>query len=371
MTWQETLLNLNEIDLLVYRDQVPEFKLLETCPQDKNWHREGNVLVHTNMALAKARELALTYIPNLEHQQILYLATLLHDVGKPQTTFTSTKSGRLVAYNHEGVGVSIAKDFLWKYFSHIHRTQREEILKLVEFHGHPKRMVKGESSDKRFFQLSCEVNTELVYYLEVADFNGREGVSSRESLEYLEKFKKKCQQLDIWGKSYCSTSSLAQWRDLFGGIKKNIQAGNHELVFTIGAPASGKTTYLKKYYPQYEFISMDEERLRVCGTMADMSRNEEVYNTCFQELSKKLRGDKSCVWDATSLTRKWRRRMIQLARNTGAKITIIYFDLPLKILYERNKSRKRQVPENVIEGFYRKVQLPAKYEYDNLITIVE
>jgi predicted kinase len=371
MTWQEKLLNLEPINLLDYKD-VPEFKLLSECIQDTEWHAEGDVLIHTNMVLEKAREIATKEFSNRPFDKIaFYFGCLLHDFGKPATTFKNEKTGHIVAYGHENVGVGPARDFLRKYFPQFDTHLRESILSLVEYHGHPKRMVKTESNTKRYFQLSCEVNTELVYWLEVADFTGRIGISNESALVSLEQFKKNCKDMGIWGTKFMTENKSKQWAILFGNEKQIKPLKDQELVITIGAPASGKTTFLKERFPDYKFISMDDERLKLCGTMADMSRNEEVYNNCFRELANNIKANKNCVWDATSITRKLRRRLIQLGRSSGTKITVVYFDLPLEELFLRNNKRDRHVPEDVITRFYRNLQSPKDYEYDELIVVTE
>ncbi len=374
ITWQEKLLNLDPIDLFEYKDQIPEFKPLLECVQDKGWHAEGNVLIHMNMVLKEALKVIQVNSIEIEDAQTLYISSLLHDIGKPETTFVNKKTGKTVAYGHEHVGVKYAREFLRKYFPEMPVKQVFDILSLVEFHGHPKRLIKGGSKDRRFRQLSCEVNTELVYFLEIADFKGREGSSCEEALQSLEDFKEKCIKLEIWGKPFSEFDKLEQQRGLFGGLRRDLagrKTDDHEFIFSIGAPASGKTTFLKKNYVNYEFISMDDERFRLCGTMADMSRNQEVYENCFKILAEKLNRKKSCIWDATSLTRKARRRLVQLARNTGAKVTAVYFDISFKELLNRNLSRERHVPEDVILRFHESIQTPKIYEYDQLRVVSE
>src|SRR6266704_3411613 len=62
----------------------PEIEVLSGCPQDPEWHPEGDVEVHPYLAVNRAREL----IDDLPYarQLTVMLAVLCHDFGKPATT---------------------------------------------------------------------------------------------------------------------------------------------------------------------------------------------------------------------------------------------------------------------------------------------
>jgi tRNA nucleotidyltransferase (CCA-adding enzyme) len=95
----------------------PELANLDGCPQDPEWHPEGDVFAHTAHscdALANDPEWQAAPAPR---RRILMLATLLHDVGKPACTRQEEKppgSGRLrwTSPGHEPAGVTPAESFL-------------------------------------------------------------------------------------------------------------------------------------------------------------------------------------------------------------------------------------------------------------------
>jgi predicted kinase len=316
------------------------------------------------------------------------LGALLHDFGKPETTVIAS-DGKYPAYGHEGAGMWKAREFLRKHFPMFGYARREWILSLVEYHGHPKRMVKDNSDDIRFKRLSLEVNTEQVYHVGVADFTGRIGESSDIALQHLETFKKRCQDLDIWDKYYevpnsrdlpQAAYSLLRWKVLFGNVKENdekkmrealkiMEKSPFELMIMVGVPGVGKSTYIKHFYPHIETISMDEERLHLCGNMLDMSKNQEVYEICLRKLKDHMFRRINTIWDATSVSRKLRKNLINIARQHGAQVSIVTFDLPLDVILERNKGRDRIVPEHVVVDYYKKIQSPKPHEYDRLIVV--
>jgi len=92
----------------------PELAALDACPQDPEWHPEGDVLTHTaccmdalvnHEAWAHADESARLY---------LGFAVLCHDFGKPATTEKVFKNGRerWVSPGHDQVGGPLAEHFL-------------------------------------------------------------------------------------------------------------------------------------------------------------------------------------------------------------------------------------------------------------------
>jgi putative nucleotidyltransferase with HDIG domain len=389
MTFQERILNLEPVNLFDYsHEQFPIFADLEKTMQSPKWHSEGNVLIHTNMVMEKALALAKQF----DNKQVginVYLGGLLHDFGKPETTIV-TADGKYPAHGHEGAGVWRAREFLREHFPMFGYARREWILSLVEYHGHPKRMAKDGSDDLRFNKLSLEVDTEEVYNVEVADFTGRIGESADTALQYLEDFKRKCEELDIWGKPYLipNTQDLSHlaykmilWNVLNSGMKVDskrvpeiIRLADKqppfELRILIGAPGSGKTTYTDTLFPHVKKISMDDERARL-GDIMDMSKNQEVYELCLGKLHEAMKARENVIWDATSVSRKLRKNLINTARKYGAHVSMVVFDLPLEEILRRNTSRERVVPESVVIDYYKRLQSPKPYEYDRLLVVNE
>ena len=85
----------------------PELAALVGCAQDPHWHPEGDVWNHTVLcmdAFAKRRT------GDEQEDLIVGLATLCHDMGKPDTSFE--ENGRIRSPRHDKAGVSVATTFL-------------------------------------------------------------------------------------------------------------------------------------------------------------------------------------------------------------------------------------------------------------------
>ena len=68
-------------ELGVIHQLLPEMEALYECPQDAEWHPEGNVWIHTLMVIDKASELN----GDLDRPRLatIMLGAVCHDLGKP------------------------------------------------------------------------------------------------------------------------------------------------------------------------------------------------------------------------------------------------------------------------------------------------
>lgn len=113
-------------------EAYPEIKNLIDCPQNPEWHPEGDVFVHTCFVVDEAANIARReniWGDNLEASKpekqrlgydraLLLFSALCHDFGKPKTTeWTPDRHGtpgseRWRSPGHGGVGVPLLNDFL-------------------------------------------------------------------------------------------------------------------------------------------------------------------------------------------------------------------------------------------------------------------
>lgn len=93
---------IREDDLI---DAVPEFAALGETPQDPRWHPEGDVLVHSLWAADLAAAYAERHSVDPDRRELLVLAALVHDIGKPQTT--RRMDGRITSHGHAERGAEV------------------------------------------------------------------------------------------------------------------------------------------------------------------------------------------------------------------------------------------------------------------------
>ncbi len=98
--------------LSVLRQIHPELAALAGVRQDAKWHPEGDVWVHTTLAVDAAADIVRREHLEGDAALVIMAGTLCHDLGKPLTT--RMVDGRLRSYGHERAGVSPTERFLSK-----------------------------------------------------------------------------------------------------------------------------------------------------------------------------------------------------------------------------------------------------------------
>ncbi|HUS11479.1 MAG TPA: HD domain-containing protein [Pyrinomonadaceae bacterium] len=151
----------------------PELNALIDVPQDKEWHPEGDVFVHTGLVTDRAREL----IDDLPYatQVTVMLAAVAHDFGKPGTT--EFIEGRLRSRGHEEAGVAPTRRFLdgLNIRTLDGYDVRAQVLALVRDHLKPGEFFKkrDEVGDGAFRRLARKCELDLLYRVAKADSLGR------------------------------------------------------------------------------------------------------------------------------------------------------------------------------------------------------
>jgi tRNA nucleotidyltransferase (CCA-adding enzyme) len=162
-------------ELGAIKQLFPELDALIDVPQDKEWHPEGDVFVHTQLVSDRAREL----IDDLPYakQVTVMLAAVAHDFGKPATT--EFLEGRWRSRGHEEAGVLPTKKFLDRL--NIHTLDgydvRAQVVALVRDHLKPGEFFKkrDEVGDGAFRRLARKCELDLLYRVAKADSLGRNG----------------------------------------------------------------------------------------------------------------------------------------------------------------------------------------------------
>src|SRR5438874_10795602 len=153
----------------------PELDALVGCPQEPEWHPEGDVWVHTLLVIDQAR----ARIDDLPYPQqvTVMLGAVCHDLGKPATT--AFLEGRIRSLDHESEGVPPATALLDRL--NIHSLQgydvRREVLGIVAHHLKPGMFAKAQPpvSDGAFRRLAQKVDLELLARVAKSDCEGRGG----------------------------------------------------------------------------------------------------------------------------------------------------------------------------------------------------
>ena len=161
-------------DLGVVDRLFPELAALVDCPQEPEWHPEGDVWIHTLLVIDQARR-RIGDLPR-PRQLAVMLGAVCHDLGKPATT--AYLDGRIRSLNHEEMGVPPATALLDRL--NVRTVDgydvRGQVLGLVANHLKPGMWrAAPKVGDGAFRRLARKVDLELLARLAQADCLGRTG----------------------------------------------------------------------------------------------------------------------------------------------------------------------------------------------------
>jgi tRNA nucleotidyltransferase (CCA-adding enzyme) len=171
-------------ELNVIHRLFPELVPLASCPQDPEWHPEGDVWTHTLMVVDAARQ----RIEGLDRGPAVavMLGAICHDLGKPATTIES--EGHVRSPGHEDAGVPLAVSLLDRL--NVHSLDgydvRRTVLGLVAEHMRPGAFRKSLTpvSDGAFRRLAQKVELELLARFADADCTGRGGAFDCSAIQW-------------------------------------------------------------------------------------------------------------------------------------------------------------------------------------------
>ena len=149
----------------------PELMALMGCPQEPEWHPEGDVWFHTLLVVDEAARLCELEGIHGEARLILLLAALCHDLAKPPTT--QRQDGRIRSRGHESGGAKPTHSLLQRLG--VSKAITEAVIPLVKEHLKPYQLyaVRHEVSDAALKRLAIRVPIGPLCHLAKADCFGR------------------------------------------------------------------------------------------------------------------------------------------------------------------------------------------------------
>jgi predicted kinase len=147
------------------------------------------------------------------------------------------------------------------------------------------------------------------------------------------------------------------------------QAPKGYVVLAIGLPGSGKTTWFRRR----GVTPLSSDLLR--NILFDDVEEQRYQGLVFSTLRSLLRARliARMPWnyvDATNLSIHERRQWIKMAKSFGYEVQAVFFDVPLEVCLERNRSRDRMVSEDVMRKMAEKLKPPVFEEGFAKITVV-
>lgn len=342
-------------------------RAMADCQQDSGWHAEGNVWTHTQMVCAELSRLD-EWLSLTPHQQTALLFTaLFHDAAKPLTTQVDPGTKRITSPKHAVKGEHLARSILRNLGCDL--TTREEIARLVRYHGRPAFLLERANPANEVISLSWFANNRLLYLFAIADTRGRSTDEMTRPEENLHFWRLAAEEADCFEKPYPFANDQA--RVLFYRQREpNLHYIPHEdyrctVTLMSGLPGAGKDTWLAANRSAVPVVSLDDIRAELDVEAVD--NRGEVIQLARERCRELLRSGQSFAFSATNLLRQTRQRWIDLFVDYGARIEIVYVEPPLPVVFAQNKRRERSVPENIIRELADKCEPPTWTEAHDLV----
>ena len=363
------MINWNNIESTVL-DRFAEG--LRQTQQSPVYHAEGDVLRHTMMVIEALKSLPEYQELNERHQHILYVAALLHDIGKiPTTVF---ESGDWHTPHHAPTGSRMVRKLLWKEYGLCGKQElmevREAICLLIRYHSFPPVAIEHLNARLRLHRMAAnsllvpDFSIKMLCILCKADMLGRQCSDQQELLDKIALCEELAKEEGCLDACY-PFSSLHTRRAFLSGRdvwkEQNLYDDTWgEVIMMSGLPGTGKDFWIEKNIPNLPMISLDE--IRKAHKILPTDEQGRVANIARDLAKEYLRKHQSFVWNATNFTSQMRESLINLFETYHAHVHIVYLETDWQTLLERNQSREDAVPQSAIEKMLGKLVIPKVFE---------
>lgn len=357
------------------------FRDMKGVSQDKIWHAEGDVFVHTKMVAEALVSHEDFQELSEQDKHIMFAVAMLHDVEKRSTTVeeeiveNGVKRMAITSRNHAKKGEKTARRILYKDIETPFEV-REEICKLVRHHGSPIWAMDKEDADKYTVEISLKCNTKHLALFAKADILGRIAKDSGDMLARVELFEMLCNVNDCFGKPREFKSKLGRryyfqnddgWIDYEPYDEKDMTA-----YVMCALPGSGKDTYIKENFSDIPMLSLDELRRKRKVKRGDKKAEGHLYQDMKEMYKIHLRAGQDFVFNATNITKDLRGKVIKEFEEYKAKVVVVYVEVPYKTLLQQNHNREHKVPEDAVEDMIFGLDVPDATEcYDVIYEVKE
>ncbi len=360
---------------------IPSFRKMKSTPQDPVYHGEGDVYTHTRMVCRELIRLpAFGALPPRQKSE-LFLAALLHDVGKSETT--RRENGRWTSPRHAETGAQIARAFLWRDCGLCGDPDavsfRETVCALIRRHMLPVRLAErgeepeGEDGTERLLrgiasvgELARDFSWHLLCLLAEADIAGRTADDVEEGKEKIGLCRMAAEDAGCLSAPFAFADAHTKRAYLSG---RNVLPDQNlfddtsvEAVMMAGLPGTGKDTWIRARLPGLPMISLDAIRKELRISPTDGDSQGKVFQEAQERARDLLRREEPFVFNATNLTEDIRRKWIGLFERYGARVRVVYLETEWENRIARNAARREAVPESVVDRMLEKTALPMPAE---------
>ena len=341
--------DMGEISTERVRGSFASLPDLEGIAKENPFHLEGDLLTHTLMVLATMR--------GISDSDVDSATAMLHDIGKlycfSERLVEETGEIRRNFSGHEGRSFFESIKYLKEYFPKGDAFDNFKItcaLFAIANHGRLYSSKKEVAELLKDFDIVNHYWRNTTLTLITADRNGRIGADSVRGADY----------------------SLLGMRTTETNHKKP-EEGQLTCTLLVGPPGSGKSTYVESLKDDNTVIISRDAIIEEYAETRQVSYGDawrsldqaEVDFLLNVKKSIAFKSGKNVVVDMTNLTKKGRRRFINVARQKKMFVKAVVFATSFETLVER-RSGEKKVPTEVINNMCNKFTFPLGDEVDQV-----
>ena len=345
---------------------------MSQTPQEPLYHGEGDVWSHTKMVCQAFVQLEAFAQLDEQRQQAVFLAALLHDIGKIRTT--RLEQGRWTSPNHTVVGAKMARQFLWQELGMCGTPEkqqlRETVCNLIRYHSVPPHVIDDPNGKRRLMAITanqglCPMFTvALLCLLCQADALGRVCVDQQHMLEQIQLCAELARESGCYAGAFPFPNEHTAYAYLSGReIPPEVVLYDDSwgpVILVCGLPGTGKDTWIRENCSQLPMISLDEIRQEL--HIAPTDNQNPVAELARERAKDLLRKRQRFVWNATNLSHMVRGKQLELFARYGAATRIVWLETGWQEQLRRNGNRQEQVPEAAICHMMEQMVLPEAKE---------
>lgn len=351
----------------------PELVQLREVPQEEAYHGEGNVYRHTEMVCEALTGFSEWDLLPCGEQELLFLAAAYHDIGKKSCT--RQEDGKIVSPRHALVGEKVFRGLAYREAERFGLTfaGREQVAKAIRYHGLPVWFVEKQRPEAELLKAAESIPLRLLHLLSKADALGRIADDREELADRVEWFGEYAKELGVWEKPHHFFNTYTKERffnsDALYRDAQLYDDRTFDVILMSGFPLSGKDSWIEENGGGLPVISLD--RIREEMGISPAKGSGRVALAAMEQARSFLRKKQSFIWNATNIIRETRRKLTALCGGYGARVHIFYLEAPYGELLERNRTRRRHIPENVLEEMIGKLEVPAPWEAEEVRYIID